>query len=68
VSDFHLMAVIVGSIVVAELVIEALGYLFHLAGRRWVKLIAGMIPKAEPTIEPPAKPDGFATWLQRPRR
>jgi hypothetical protein len=58
--------VIVGAIVTAQIVLDLLGMLFHWAGTRAGRLITNAIPKPEPTVEP--KPDGFATWLQRPRQ
>lgn len=58
--------IIVCAIVCAQVVLDLLGMLFHLAGRRAGRLITNAIPKPEPIIE--AKPDGFSTWLQRPRQ
>jgi hypothetical protein len=69
VSGFRLGCVIVASIVTAQISLELLGILLHLAGRSAGKLITGMIPKPEAISESAAKPDSaFFAWLQGPRK
>jgi hypothetical protein len=63
-----LFFIIVAAIIAGNVALEVLGMVCHFAGRYVGKVIVSRIPKSEPIIEPPAKPDGFSAWLQGSRK